>query len=165
MRNTALPAAALVIGVIVAGCGSSGDGDSTADKGDATTATTAAITKAELIKKADAICAKSGKESEVDYAAFVKENKIPKGKEPSPAQFAEIGEEILIPVLQQSVDEIRALGAPAGDEAEVTAYLAGVEEAIEKVEKDPKTAKSPSTLLANSDKVARKYGFKVCDGE
>jgi hypothetical protein len=153
VRLSALPAVALAIVVAVAGCGGSGASGDT---------TTASISKAEFIKKADAICAKGGKQSLSEFLAFEKENKIPEGKEPTTAQWAEIGTKVLVPALQQQVDEIRRLGSPAGDEAQIEAFLHRGEEAVEKLEENPETAKSPSKVLADAHEVIKGYGFKVC---
>jgi hypothetical protein len=136
------------------GCGGSGDGETA----------TASIAKAKFIAKADAICSSVGKESQSEFAAYAKAQKIPEGKEPTTAQWAEIGEEILIPDLKRQVDEIRQLGTPAGDEAQVETFLDEIEVVIEEAEKDPATAKSPDKLLADADKKISGYGFKICGG-
>jgi hypothetical protein len=155
VRLGALLAVALAAVIAVAGCGGSGADD----------ATTASISKVAFIKKADAICTKVAEQSQSEYAAFVKANNVPEGEEPTATQWGDIGKTILIPDLQQQIDEIRQLGVPAGDEAEITAFLDATEKAIEKVEDEPLAAKSPSTLLANADKVSEGYGYKVCGGK
>ncbi len=171
-RLILMSAAVLAIVLIVAGCGggsdsttgdggSSPDGGATTDGGDATTAS---ITKAQLIAGADAVCTKGGKESEAEFASYVRENEIPEGKEPTEAQYAEIADEILVPALQQQVDEIRALGVPAEDEAQVEAILNALDEAIEEIEAaDPKVAvQSAPKFLADAGELIQDYGFKVC---
>lgn len=158
VRLGGLLAVTLAAVVAVAGCG--GSGASGADD-----ATTASISKVAFIKKADAICTKVAEQSQAEYATFVKANNVPEGEEPTATQWGDIGKTILIPDLQQQIDEIRQLGVPAGDEAEISAFLDATEKAIEKVEDEPLAAKSPSTLLANADKVSKGYGYKVCGGE
>ena len=125
--------------------------------------TTASISKAEFIKRVDSICTQVGKRTENEFAAFSKENHIPEGKEPTAAQYGEIGKQILIPALQQQVEKIRALGVPENDQDRISRFLDAVDNAIEKAENEPETAgKSPTTLLAGADRIINNYGFKVC---
>jgi hypothetical protein len=154
MRLNALLAVGLATVVALAGCGGSGSADTTA----------AAISKAEFIKKADAICAKGQKRSQSELNAFAKENNASGAKEPTTAEWAEIGTQILVPALQRQLDEVRQLGSPAKDEEQIDEYLDQSEEAIEKLEEDPGEAKSPSKLLADAHKTIKGYGFKVCGG-
>jgi hypothetical protein len=157
-RLIALAALALAIVLAGAGCGGgSGDGDATAES-----VAAGSLSKAEFIEKGDEICTKAGEQSQSEFADFVKENNITAKKGPSEAQFGEVGETILIPLLQQQLDELRALGAPKGDEAEIKALLEAIEASLEEVEKEPAVASSLETLLAAPDKLSQEYGFKVC---
>ncbi len=156
-RLIALFAGVIAIALIAAGCGSSSDSSST---------TTASITKAQLIKQGDAICAAGNKEIEAEFEAYAKKNGLSENKEPTKAQQTELGETILIPSVQKQVDEIRALGAPSGEEEEVTAILDTVQEEIEQTEEEPATlASSNSEPFAKGNKMAQEYGFKVCGEE
>lgn len=154
MRLSALLALGLATVVAVAGCGGSGAADTTV----------AAISKAEFIKKADAICAKGQKRSQSELNAFGKENKAPEAKEPTTAEWSEIGTQILVPALQRQLDEVRQLGSPAKDEEQIGEYLDQSEEAIEELEENPESAKSPTKLLADAHQTIKGYGFKVCGG-
>jgi hypothetical protein len=158
----ALLAIVLAAALIVAGCGGGGS-DSTATGSDGDSS--ASLSKAEFIKEADAICKEGGKQAQSEFAAFLKESKIPEGKEPTDAQWEEIGTQILAPVLQQQVDEIRQLGTPAADEAQIEIFLEGVDKAVEEVEEKPVIAKEPSELLADAHRTIKGYGFKVCGPE
>ena len=142
----------------VAGCGGSSGGDGNASS----SSTTASVSKAEFIKDGDLACAKAGKKSETEFASFVREKAIAEGQEPSEAQFAEVGETILIPALEEQRDAFRATGTPKEGAAEAEALIDAVDKAIGKLEANPALAKSPPTLLAEAGKIARKYGFKVC---
>jgi hypothetical protein len=155
VRRIGLPALVPAIAAIVfAGCGGGGDGDASA----------ASIPKAEFIKRADVICEEGGKQSQSELVAFVKKSGVPKGKEPTTAQWEEIGTEILAPALRRQAAEIRRLGVPAGDDAQVGAFLDGVDEAVEELEAEPASAKVPPKLLADADQAIAGYGFKVCGG-
>jgi hypothetical protein len=114
--------AAVVAALVVAGCGSSDD----------TSSTEASLTKAEFVKEGNAICEAGDKEINAGF-----EKVFPKGKQPSKAELAEASEDVLIPSVSKQVEEIRALGAPAGEEEAVEKFLTGAEEELEKGEEDP----------------------------
>jgi hypothetical protein len=68
------------------------------------------------------------------------------------------------PVLQGSVDDIRALREPKADTKQVNRILDAVEHVIARVDADPTVLPESDTsnVFAKPDKLARKYGFKVC---
>ncbi len=153
-RPIALLAGALAIALIAAGCGSSSD-DSTAS-----------ITKAEFIKKSDAACTKGNEQIESEFQSYARKNGISEKKEPTEAQSTQLSETILLPAVQQEVEEIRALGAPSGEEDKVNAVLDAVEEGIEKGEEDPGSLVTENpAAFAKANKLANEYGFKVCGKE
>lgn len=162
VRLTALLIAALVIAAVASGCGGGGNGSSSGDDGDATATS---ISKAEFIKEADAVCTQGGKRTRAKFAVFFEEKAIPEGQEPSTEQLEEIGTKIMVPALEEQVEEVRKLGFPAGDEDQIEAFLSGVEEATEKIEEEPKLAKSADKLLTDAHKAIAGYGFKVCGPE
>ncbi|HEY0391754.1 MAG TPA: hypothetical protein VGC63_08600 [Solirubrobacterales bacterium] len=153
---TAFSAALMAVTLILAGCGSGNE--STAKQG------SDSASKADFVREADSVCANGGKQTESEYAAYIKENKITSKTGLTTAQFAAIRSEILVPALRRQLGELRALEVPAGEGDEVNAYLDAVEEGLKKVEEaDPKTAvESTPTLLVNADRLANEYGFKVC---
>jgi hypothetical protein len=144
-------AGAAAIAMIVAGCGSSSD-DSTSS-----------LTKAQFIVKADAICKKGNAEIESGFEDFEKEADLKENEEPTPEQSAEASETVLIPYIKEQSEELRDLGAPSGDEEEITAMLDALDEGVEEAEEDPEalfTSKSDPFGAAN--KMAKEYGLKVC---
>jgi hypothetical protein len=68
---------------------------------------------------------------------------------------------VLVPALEQQVDDIRALGAPEGDEEQVDEILTAVEDASAEVADDPSRA-FEDEVLKEADELAKDYGFKVC---
>jgi maltose-binding protein MalE len=149
-RFIAVLVGVLALAALVAGCGSS-SGDST----------TASLSKAEFIKQGDAICQKGNKEIETGFEAFMKENGI-KG-EPSKAQGVEISETVLIPSIETQSEELRALGAPSGEEGEISAMLDALDEGVEEAEEDPEALlASESDPFGPANKMASEYGLKVC---
>jgi hypothetical protein len=156
----ALLAGLLAVALLAVGCGGGGSDSSSASSEPATSS----LSKAAFIKKADEVCKKGGERTQSEFAAYIKEEGISAKNEPTQAQFAEVSEGIQVPAFKRQAGELRALGAPAGDEAEVTAFVDAIDEGIEKVEEaDPKEAlESASPMFAKADKLAAEYGFKVC---
>jgi hypothetical protein len=148
----------LAIAVIAAGCGSSSDNSSSEES-------TSSITKAELIKQGDAICAKGNKEGEAEFEEYAEENGLSENKEPTEAQKEELATNILLPSVSGQIEEIRALGAPSGEEEEVSEILDTVEEEIEEGEAEPAGLFESGEPFAEGNKLAREYGFKVCGQE
>ena len=125
-----------------AGCGG---GDST----------TASLTKKQFLKKADKFC-EEGEREQLELASeYLK--KHPGAEE----------EEMIIPAglppLQKQTEEIKALPAPEGDEAQVEAIVKAFEKALKDTEANPQdiltTASNP---FKEADKLAEKYGLTSC---
>jgi len=138
-RPSALAATALVA-VTAAGCGSSSK---------------PTITKAEYVKKANAICA-HGNAAQQAAAASV-------GNHPSQAQIEALVTGTFIPNIQSQIDAVRALGAPSGDEATLTHMLDLAQEDLDKVKSDPAVfANESAHPFANFAAIAHPYGLTEC---
>src|SRR5689334_23874566 len=105
--------APLIIGICVAGCGSSSS---------TTTETTAAISKAEFVAKGNAICVKGEKAQEAEINAYVKRHGL-ENKKPTKAEQAEMVETVFAPNIQSQIDAVTALGAPSGEEQQVESAI------------------------------------------
>jgi hypothetical protein len=150
-RIIAMLVGALAI-AIVAGCGG---GDDDGDSG--------SLTKAEFIKQADAICANGDKTISADFEDFAEEKGIK--DEPDKAQQEEAIVEVVAPAVQEQADEIKALGAPDGDEKQIEAMLTAVEEGVEDLEENPSQLTEGKNPLAKGSKLARDYGLEKCGEE
>jgi hypothetical protein len=104
-----LVAAVLAAALVVTGCGSS---DS--------------ISKAEFVKKADAVCKKGEEAVRKDFGAFAETHE--NVKKPTEADYAELVDAVVVENVEKEVDDLRALGAPEGDEGKVEAMLQAREE-------------------------------------
>jgi len=153
-RLVALFAALAVLALIVAGCGSSGG----------STETTSSLTKAEFVKKGNAICAKGNEEIEEGFEEFRKEQGFSKKKEPSKAQLEEAVETVVIPKIRKEIESIRALGPP---DEEAEAVVDAAEEALEKGEENPSllTQEESKSPFAKVNKLSREYGLTKCGEE
>jgi hypothetical protein len=138
-------AAAAAAGALIAGCGSSGSSSSTA--------TTAAISKADFVAQANAICEKGNK------AQSAAETKL--GKNATKAQAEALVTQTFVPNIQGQIDAIKALGAPAGDEATVAKMISLAEADLNKLKADPSQI-SNENLFTNFANVAHPYGLTAC---
>lgn len=153
-RLFALLGALAALAIIVAGCGGGSD----------STESTSSLTKAEFVKKGNAICAKGNEEIEEGFEKFGKEHGFSKEKEPSQAELEEAVETVVIPSVSNEVESIRALGPP---DEEAEAVLDAAEGALEKGEEDPKQflKEESSGPFAKANKLAREYGLTKCGEE
>jgi hypothetical protein len=137
----------------LAGCGSSGG----------STESTNSLTKAEFLKKGNAICAKGGEEINKAYGEFSRKH-VAGGKTPSQALLDEAAAEIVLPVREREVRLLRALGAPSGQEERVDAMLTAWEEGIEKGEEDPNSLRKagPEFAFYKSYSMGIDYGLEKC---
>lgn len=145
--------AALIVGVCVAGCGSSSNSTSTE--------TTAAISKAEFVAKGNAVCVKGEKAQEAEINAYVKKNGL-ESKKPSKAQEAELVESVLVPNVQSQINGVKALGAPSGEEQQVSSALELSQQTLEKIEANPELAFGKKNAFAAAGKQLHALGLKEC---
>jgi hypothetical protein len=142
-------AGVLAVGLTAVGCGSSGSTASTASAVGGPS-----ITKAEFVKKANAICAKG---NAVDKAAGAK-----LGAQPSEKEITAFVKGTEAPAIQGQIDAIKALGAPAGDEKTVAKILGLAQGALEKVKIEPRIVSTGNDVFAAFAKVAHPYGLTAC---
>jgi outer membrane murein-binding lipoprotein Lpp len=153
-RTLALAAAAVAL-MAIAGCGS----NSGADSASATTIQTSSIPKARFVSKANAICKHDAARLLENTVAFQKAHidvvsriLIPK-----------IVREVIRPELLEEIEQIRSLGAPHGDAAELEKFfstlLHGTDEIV--AEKLTTLDEAEGLLLPAGD-LARRYGLEEC---
>lgn len=136
----------LIAGLAVAGCGSSGSSSTKS------TATVPAITKAELVAKANAICT-TGNGPILAAAAQL-------AGRPSPTQVASIVEHTYVPSIESQLTSIKALGVPAGEQAIVARMLKLAEADLNKLKRNP--ALVATDVFGGFAKVAHPYGLVAC---
>jgi hypothetical protein len=140
------------IPLTASGCG---EGDSAGD-------TTASISKAQFVKQANAICAKTNRELVDSSEEFLNTKILRESKSLTKAQVIALSKLALPPITEQ-VEELRALGAPAGDEGKVDAILSAAEEAIEKGERDPAAIYgADGGAFAKANQLSSAYGLEKC---
>lgn len=143
--------------------GSSGKSGSDSGKSGKSATPSGGLSKAEFVNQANAICEKGKKQSLKEMAAYVKQHKGGSGQ-PGPALIVKAVKAVFIPGVETQIEEIRALGAPPGEEAKVDAFLAALEEGVEAAGE----ASGGSAGAAfgqgfkRSAKLAREYGLNGC---
>ncbi len=143
-------AAALVIALAVAGCGSDDDGSS----GDASTD----ITKEEFVTQANAICKSSNEAIEA-----ASEEAFSSGKQPTQAEAEEFITATVIPEVEGQLDGIRELDIPEGEEDAVNEILDAADAGVEEVKADPISATTEeSDPFGEANQLSDAYGMKEC---
>ena len=138
-------AVTLIVGLAV-GCGGSNSSSTTS---------TAALSKSAYLAKANAICKAGNEKQQADQKAL--------GKNPSHAQITAYVTGTQIPDIQSQIDQVKALGAPSGDEAVVNKYLATAQADLNKIKSDPSLAYSAkSDPFADFAAIAHPYGLTAC---
>ena len=147
----------VVLALAAAGCGEK-------DESAATITTTTALTKAQFLRDANKICKTEGDKVERASKQFFAD--APAGKEPPPAEIEKFGEKSVYPAIQSTIDRIKALGAPAGDEDTVNAYLAALQAGLDKLKQNPEQLAEGGSAPAfeQADKLAADYGLDDCVG-
>jgi hypothetical protein len=141
-------AATMIVGLGAAGCGSK-------NKSTSSSASTPAITKAQFLAQANAICTKGNQQTNAAGAKL--------GRSPTRAQIVAYGKNAVAPSIQAQIDGIRALGAPAGDQATVTRFLSLAQADLNKVKANPVLLVGSADQFADFAKVAHPYGLTACD--
>jgi hypothetical protein len=138
------------VAALWAGCG--GGSDETGSTADST----ATLTKAQFVKKADEICAERNEKFDASVEAVRNELQSADG-----SVREEIANEAilssLVPLMKEELAKLEALGFPAGEEKTISKMLEDRAKAIADIEADPSTVASSASLTAFSVEM-QKYG-------
>jgi len=118
------------------------------------------LTKAQFIKQANAICAKTKQRQSTAFGAYVQQNKGSFSGDRKSQEKLVLA--VAIPPFQQQVEELAALSAPKSDEAEVDEIISSFEEALQASEENPGTLLRGRGEFAEAEKLAAAYGMKAC---
>jgi hypothetical protein len=157
VRRLAITMLGALAALAIAACGDD-DEQSTA------TTSTPAPTRQQFVHDANKICKSSDDKIERASSQFFAN--APPNQEPSPAEIEKFGKQTVFPTIQAEIDRIKALGAPLGDEGEVSAILDAAQAALEKVEQDPQQLAKGGAAPAfeQAQKLAGDYGLDQCGG-
>ena len=136
---------ALVALFAFAGCGGGDD--------------TTQLTKAEFTKQANAGCKEHSKERD---ELFKKVTSELDASEVTRADQENLIDEVLLPPFEKDIENLKSLGAPAGDEQQVEEIIKAMEDAIKNVEEKPLVALRTNSQFAEARAAAVKYGLDDC---
>lgn len=175
----ALVACLLVSGVVIVGCGGGDDESTTAGGGAA--ATTGAggeggsqsggeasdgsaptsveptsETKAEFSAKANAACVSQQKQLQVPLQQAFKNGQN------SQQALRQVTEEAIGPAMEAEAEELRALGAPQGDEKQIEAIAVALDAIAAEARENPMKLVTDPSAFKEAQKLARGYGLDFC---
>jgi hypothetical protein len=149
--------AALAVLLFAAGCGSSNS--------DEVSVQTGSLSKAELIKKADAICAASRKKLVAQFYNFLTSHKAAANGQSLSSQKALLGEAIesvVAPNVEGEIKQISALGAPADYAPEVASFLTALQERLNDVHESPAELTATGSPFKQAGEAAQHAGMNGC---
>lgn len=159
-RGSVLLLAALLAGLLVAGCGGS-DGSTTV------TVQTGSLSKTAFVEKADAICKAARTEFLTKYENLLKQHKAElfaknATKATQEAVIGELVDTVLTPNMEGEIARIGKLGAPKSYAPEVTAFLEAVQTKLEEVQDDQSVLGSTQFPFKKAEDLARRAGMYGC---
>lgn len=147
--TTLLTVGALALALLAApGCGSGGSDSSTSPQ-----------TKAAFVKQAEAACAARKAEEIKAFSAYTVKSQQQNLSGQAQARFVVDG---ALQPIEALARELRELGGPDGDEAQVAEIVDAFESVVEEGHQDPAKTLSSESPYRRADKLAAAYGLKGC---
>ncbi|HMJ72854.1 MAG TPA: hypothetical protein VK471_05745 [Solirubrobacterales bacterium] len=142
------------------GCGSDSAGGSESTE---ITVETGSLPKAQFLKRADVICGKAlYKMRRTFQTRFIEIKDRPLAEQR--AEVPRLVRRALIPAIEVQIDRLSSLGAPAGDEGEITAFLEAMVQGLAKAKEDPSGFIGNPESFAKPRRLGEAYGFASCGG-
>lgn len=135
------------LSLLFAGCGGGGDG-------------TSSLTRAQFIKEGNAICKKSEEEKAKALRALIA--KVDPKKQFSMERKEQLVRTVIIPPYEQTIEDLKGLGAPEGDEEKVEEITQEMEKVAKEVKADPSVAVTSVEQFEKANKLATDYGLTNC---
>jgi len=154
-RGLFIAAGIIAMLLLATGCGSSSDPEVTVQTG--------SLSKAEFVKKADAICEAARSEFIAKYIPFLKAHESSLGdKQKEKELLSEMLETLLAPNVEGQVTRISTLGAPKAYAPEVTPFLNELEKRLDEGRDDPFGLTATPFPFKKAENIAAKAGMKGC---
>lgn len=113
------------------------------------------LTKAQFLKRGDAICRQAGAE-QAERASHYKKGQI------APGEFEAVTA-VFVPPMEKELRRLKALSPPQGDDKEVRTILKGIEKGVKDAKFDYLDLFVEQTdPFAEANELARNYGFHAC---
>lgn len=145
---------------LVAGCGGGDNSEATAERG-RVTVETGSLSKAEFVEQVDAIC-KETKERFFEEVQVKSERAAEDRNRINPETQYGIYASVIDPLYHEMAQEISELGAPPGDEKQITKLVNAIPRDIEIVNANPIKAFDDGTPLSETLKLAEAYELGGC---
>lgn len=181
----ALAACLLLLAVVVAGCGGGGGEGTTSGGGGAATSEAnggesggqgggessessqeteepVSEAKADFVAKANAFCEEQLKQLRPQLQKILGGGNGSKKPAAQQAALDRLAKEAIGPMMQAEAEELKALGAPEGDEEQVEAVVASLESIAAQARKNPKALVANVNVFVKAQKVAAEYGIDAC---
>jgi len=140
----------LAFAIGLAGCGGGSD-----------TTEASTLTKAEYVKQADQICAKTEGRQRALLTKFQKENtKLGSGQAATEKMISFAA----LPPMEEQIQELSQLPPPSKEAAKAKAYVKELEKGLEIAEQEPGTLLITPGAFTKSEEAAQAFGFKTCAG-
>lgn len=146
--------------LLAAGCGG-GDGSAAGTNGGQITVETGSLSKAEFIKRANTICEKTKERFFDEMSTLQRISEKSSAKPETSPQYAAIAA-VMNPLYNDMADRIRALGAPAGDEKQISELVNAIPRDIDELNERPVQGFKDGTPLSETLRVAEAYGLNGC---
>jgi hypothetical protein len=135
-------------GVLLAACGGGGE-----------SSTTAAMSKAEFVAAADAICERADKQIEAAAGRLLGPG------EPTDQQFEKFATAAVVPGTQQIIDGIERLTPPASLAGAVSEMTAEAQSVNDRLKAEPAELTGSEDPFTKVGRLARKAGLAACAAE
>jgi hypothetical protein len=120
--------ALLLASLVVIGCGSSSDPE------------VPAISKAEFTKRAESICARSGKQQRLEFEQAIKHRNPTGSYTPvGPLVWEELTKDVTIPNLRSMVGELEQLDQPTSIQTQIATLISQLQLGLRRTEASPHT--------------------------
>lgn len=118
------------------------------------------MSKTEFIDRVDSICRQARQQFDREFVSFAARAEAEKA--PESQGRAKLIRTVFIPAYENLIQQISALGAPSGDEAQVSEFLNAVQGALDEADANPQVFFSDSDPFAKAAKLATSYGLSGC---
>lgn len=120
-----------------------------------------ALSESEFVKQANAVCATSRKGMLASLGQYVKESGAQVN---SQSGLVEATKAVIAPTMEEQIEGIRALGAPASSAQQVDAFLSSWQQSLKSAEKEsiPLAGSHIGEVLGPTGEQARQLGLDEC---
>jgi hypothetical protein len=133
----------------VAGCG---------DDASSKESQNASLSKPQFVRQADALCQRAKSRFQAEYTRVLRENEATESEQRLATELVDV----VIPIYSDLIDEIESLGAPAGDEQEISAFLDALQVRLDYADASPTQFVGSLHPFAEATKQAKAYGLNEC---